>query len=710
MSAEQPRGLEGVGEREAEEPTLDGASEPQSAEQPAAPKIEPELVSTGVAESTPREPRVVWLTAASRAAALWSVVGAALIVFVQFTFSASWVTKLLRDNDLAPGARSRLLVSLVGGAAAGALAAFALTFFLWRRRRQAREVERIAWFAAPLGLSAFLPVLLRQQAWDQDLGLLAAIALFAVIVEGTLVRSLGVTPERVLQALRRLRDRLPSRLLEHAPLVIVALACLTFAIVIGRYSIIRHHTLESATFDLGLSDNFVYNAMLGKFRCPMFTGNRPDGPTFLSNHAQFGVFLLAPFYAIRPSSETLVVIQAALVALGALPLYFFACRYVSPWVSACIALVYLSNPALQGAAMYEMTYLPIAAVFVLGAAWAVDAGRWIPLALFAACGMAMREDIPIGMCLIGIVFLMSGKRFAMGAALAAVSAVYFVVVRFYLMEKAGGWQFPSMMYGELLPAGAKASFGSVIKTLITNPFFVLKKILIEQKLVYVMHLLVPLALLPLRRAWLLAALVPGALATLTTTNYGPTVSLGFQYVMHWIPYIFLAVPLALAAIRAEQGGGRVKMAAALVALVAATAVHAYHYGAIGSALGSDKFRVGFGTFTPNIGRVERERYADLFALIKDLPRDTSVAATSRVGPHISNRKEAYITDDLGLQDAEYLVYWKTELGSLNNRPLIIGALQQKTYGVVEIRGEFALLKKGYDTARNAELAKAWNLD
>ena len=78
--------------------------------------------------------------------------------------------------------------------------------------------------------------------------------------------------------------------------------------------------------------------------------------------------------------------------------------------------------------------------------------------------------------------------------LAAVSTSYFLFLRFYVMDEAGDWWFPTM-YKELWADGERG-FRSVIKTLLTNPLFVIDKIVIEKKIIYLAHLFTPLASLP----------------------------------------------------------------------------------------------------------------------------------------------------------------------------------------------------------------------
>ncbi len=217
----------------------------------------------------------------------------------------------------------------------------------------------------------------------------------------------------------------------------------------------------------------------------------------------------------------------------------------------------------------------------------------------------MREDVPVGMAVIGAFLLVSGHRPMPGLILATVSTVYFLLLRFYVMEEAGSWWFPNM-YKELWADGEKG-FKSVVKTLLTNPLFTLNKLIIEKKLVYLMHLLVPIAFLPVRRWYLWAAFIPGTVLTLLVTNYDPPVTFSFHYVMHWAPYLFMASVVALKMIRDERGAHR--MYAAAAAMVASTLVLTYNYGAFTTRNGS--FKGQFNKIEFTYTEAERARYAAL---------------------------------------------------------------------------------------------------
>src|SRR5262249_24952300 len=147
-------------------------------------------------------------------------------------------------------------------------------------------------------------------------------------------------------------------------------------------------------------------------------------------------------------------------------------------------------------------------------------------------------------------------------------------------------------------------------------------------------LLVPIAFLPVRRWYLWAALLPGAFLTLLVTNYDPPVTFSFHYVMHWAPYLFVAAAVALAALRSGAVSGPERMRAACATMVAGSLVLSYNYGAFGRREGS--FKAGFSRIEFTFTEAEYDRYQQLLELTKDIPKDASVAATEKCGPHLSS--------------------------------------------------------------------------
>jgi uncharacterized membrane protein len=160
----------------------------------------------------------------------------------------------------------------------------------------------------------------------------------------------------------------------------------------------------------------------------------------------------------------------------------------------------------------------------------------------------------------------------------------------------------------------------------------------------------PLAFLPLRRGYLLPALVPGAVLTLLTTGYGPTTDIAFQYSGHYTPYVFTASALALASYRGFQPA---RFRSVAIALAVGTFLCTKHWGAIPPAPG---FKGGFYVISfAKPSAADRQKARDLAELAAMIPEQASFAVTEQELPHVSGRLKV-----MGLRDGplgtDYVLY------------------------------------------------------
>ncbi|HYP89358.1 MAG TPA: DUF2079 domain-containing protein, partial [Polyangiaceae bacterium] len=587
--------------------------------------------------------------------------------------------------------------------AAGAAAGLGALTWLRKQNRQA-ELERWLWFLVPGILLPCLPALFRAKPWQGRYeALLPVVILLSLLFEALVLLSLRSVPAQAREFWRQSAQQVPALVKQRGPLVIVLAAALGYAIFFSFFLLRWHYKLRTGNFDLSINNNLMYGGLSGDFlKSPVAF---PDDPgKYLAAHAKFGHYLFLPIYALVPRPETLLIIQSVLIGGSSVPLFLFARRHLREWMAAALTLAYLAYYPMHGATFSEFQNVPIAALFVFGVVWAADAKRWVWMAVFTAIALLMREDIPIGLSIIGFFLLASGYRPTAGLVLAAVSASYFLLLRFYVMEEAGDWWFPTM-YKELWADGERG-FRSVIKTLLTNPLFVITKLAIDKKIIYLAHLLTPLAFLPLRRWYLWLSLIPGVLLTLLVTNYDPPIQFSFHYVMHWAPYLFMASVLALVAIGKSPDLGPQRQRAALFALCGASAVLSFNYGAF--ARRENSFKGGFHKVEFTYTEAEAERYERLLELIKDIPKDATVAATEKVGPHLSSRRILH-TMRTGPHGSEWIVASSRELKLSKTKVSLRAVLDQNQYGVVKRSGDFALFKRGYSTDGNAKLIKDWGL-
>ena len=205
-----------------------------------------------------------------------------------------------------------------------------------------------------------------------------------------------------------------------------------------------------------------------------------------------------------------------------------------------LAICYLLFPPLHGANFYDFHFQPIAATLVLFVIWFVDSRRWILLTIVFMLALSCREDISVGLTMLGIFLVLSGYRTRAGAIMAAAGMTYFVLMRFVIMQHFGpGWF--SDIYKDLYPKPVGPIATVAYQTLATNPIFVFRTLLTPDKLRYLFQIVTPVAFLPFRRTYLLPALAPGSLFTLLTPAYEPTTDIGFQYSGHFTPYLFSGI-------------------------------------------------------------------------------------------------------------------------------------------------------------------------
>ena len=593
--------------------------------------------------------RAVFAGSLLRAQVLFALFGASIALFLQ-ELHGDWLPGLVKSNALSLPNRHRLLATMIIGAALGIVAGGVLA---WRRGVPA--LTRASHVLAPLALLALIPPLMCRGCWD-TLPAALAVGAFVLLAERVMRLCLAALggPEgtRLLPPAWSLRIetlwmRVPARVRRVLPLATVILLALGYGLYMSRYTLFMHGRFQTYGYDLGQYDNIFFSALNGRpLRCaPLgLTENWSD----LRNHADFSVYALLPFYALRPQADTLLVIQSMLLGLAAIPLFRIAARRVSPGIAVLLALMYLLYPPMHGFQFYDFHFQPIALFFVLWVIDFVDCRRYVLCGIALAIALGCREDISVGLAILGTFLAMSGHRVWPGLIIAAVSATYFVVIRFIVMPMFGSWFFQDI-YKDLFPEGAH-SFGGVIATLITNPAFTFKSLLTADKLRYALQILVPLAFLPLRRPYLAVALVPGFIFTLLTTGYDPTIDIAFQYSAHFIPYVFPAAALALASYGTSPEG-IVKRRAAVVALVSATLLSGVFWGAIPPR---ERIRGGFFEIPMTAPtEADRKKHRDLQELFKMIPPDASVAISEAEMPHITGLHIRSLRDTT---DADYLLY------------------------------------------------------
>ncbi|WP_433929792.1 DUF2079 domain-containing protein [Sorangium cellulosum] len=430
-----------------------------------------------------------------------------------------------------------------------------------------------------------------------------------------------------------------------APLALVALWA-GYAFFFSRLAITNHHALHTRTPDLGYYDNIFYQSIHG----------RPLGCSWLragyhgSAHFDPILVLLSPLYLIYPRAEFLLVLQSVWLGAGVVPVYLLARDKLEHRGKALLlAVVWAIYPALHGANMYEFHSLALISPLVVWLLYFYETGRdrmyWVTLAALLLC----REDVSLLMCFIGLyaIFDRRAGRTRLGWVTIATSLVYFVIVKLFFMTSAGiimsgkdAYSF-AYYYEELMPN--RSGLGGLLISLLTNPVFALKVMLEEPKILFLLQLFVPLCLLPFLAKpgrWMLAY---GLLFCLLASR-DAVFSIHFQYSSILFPIAFVLTPIALRRVEDSAPAayfgldGRRLSRALLAAMLVASALVSWKFGGL---VENASFRGGFSRVARRLTPDQEATHAWVRQQVEAIPPGAVVGATSKMGPHVSNRKEAY---------------------------------------------------------------------
>jgi uncharacterized membrane protein len=626
---------------------------------------------------------------AARTGILLAVTALSLALFVSEILGwGRWLDAFVGRNQAKSRERLLIFLTMVGCAGLAALVTWGV--LMLRRRPSTLERARgLALFLSPLSVLGLAAPLLRLEPWKNNpMTLGCALGIVVYLIERTVTTSLANVPDGLranLGAMGRWLLGLRPRLWNALPLILVVLGMVGYTLLVGFLCLRHHYRLGTASFDLGGYDTIFYNALHGH---PLRgTHAVPSGEDWSSikTHAELSLYFFLPIYAIRPGPEILLWMQAAVVALGAWPVYGIAARHLTKPAALLLAFAYLLFPATHSGNFYDFHFQPLASTTILWCFYFLDTRRNLLFALSFIVALGCREDASISLAVAGFLMVCAGYRPRMGLLVAIISALYFFVIKFAIMPLFGSWWF-SDMYKDLVPPGSNGFFG-VITTLVTNPVYALDTLLTRDKVLHVLKIFLPLAFLPLRRIGLWFGFVPAMLGTILTTGYHPTTDTTFQYIYYWVPFIFVFAIAVLEQL--ARRFGRRAFVAALAALAFASFASSYHWGVV---FQHENFAAAWGRI--NLEPLSKEEWrtlGDLRMLSKKIPISASVSASEAEAAHLSTRLTIYTLRLSGANGADYVLYHRDsgDMGAKQGREALAGG----DYKLVEERGKFTLLKR-----------------
>ena len=219
----------------------------------------------------------------------------------------------------------------------------------------------------------------------------------------------------------------------------VALAAAGYA----AFSLARHRDFRSG-YDLGVFDQALW--LMSRLEPPRSTV--VDLPSVFGDHFHPILVLLAPLYRLHADPATLLVAQAILVAVAAVPVYLFARPRVGATGALLLAYATLAFWGLHAGVAFDFHELAFGPVLAASAVLAADRGRWWWYAALVVLLLAVKEDVAMLVVALGAYLAVRGERWR-GVATALAGVAWFLLVTRVVIPHFGGEPFRHWSYGAL---------------------------------------------------------------------------------------------------------------------------------------------------------------------------------------------------------------------------------------------------------------------
>jgi uncharacterized membrane protein len=382
------------------------------------------------------------------------------------------------------------------------------------------------------------------------------------------------------------------------------------ALVLFASSSLRHELFQSTAWDLGIFDQAVYLISQGKAPISSFLGFH-----ILGDHAAWIFYPLALLYKIYPSVYWLFALQAAALALGALPTWHLASQAgLKESQALAIAATYLLYPLIFNINLFDFHPEVMVLPALLGAVLAAREKRiwWFCFSMIVVLGC--KAVLSLTVAAMGVWLLFFEKRRLYGAIAIISGLAWFAIatkgiIPFFGTEAASVERHLGR-YGYL-----GNSFSEIIQNLLVQPEIILEKLFSFDNLGYLVLLLAPIiwGISPQGMTPLIST-IP-CLAINLFADYQPQKELLHQYSLPILPFLLLSVISSLAA---GRGLLQQKRAIILWSLVAFVSLAKFTYF-------GERYLKSLDTW-----QATREAIAQVQPI-------GSVLTTDEIAPHLSHR-------------------------------------------------------------------------
>ena len=471
---------------------------------------------------------------------------------------------------------------------------------------------------------------------------------------------------------------MPKASSKESMLAIALTAAVTiwFFLKVTAWTVGRVNCFVTPTYDFGIFSQMFHS--MKTTGLPITTVERDGALSHFAVHVSPIYYLLLPFYMIVPKPATLQVLQAAVLASAAIPLYLIGKRHgLHPFLRAALCALLFLYPAYAGGTSYDIHENAFLTPLIFWLFYSLDCKKLSLTILFAALTLMVKEDAAVYVAVIALWLLLKGILYkgkwelTTGSAMLVLSVTYFLVVTTYLANSGDGVM--TYRYNNFIYDGS-ASLFSVVKAVLLSPMKAIFECADKEKVEFLALTVLPLAGIPLvtRRYERLVLLIPYILVNLMS-DYKYQHDVFFQYTYGATACLFYLVAVNLADMKAWR------LRILLVVLALCVSVIAF-----------DEKIQPKATQYPEQSKTYASYYDKLREVLDTVPDGASVAATTFYTTYLSQR------------DVLYDVRYAAEDHVFGCEYMALGVTDQNSYKSYAVNGE-----KGYENFRDKILEEGY---
>ncbi len=391
---------------------------------------------------------------------------------------------------------------------------------------------------------------------------------------------------------------------------------IVLATMYGWYFAIRtmnvHYGLGTSAYDFGLYEQGVW--LLSEFQSPFVT---LMGRNLFGDHSSFILLFVVPLYWFVESTASLLIVQAFVVASGAIPIFLVARWLLGSGAQAFpFVVMYLLHPAVSWTILENYHPDSVLEPLVALGLWAALTSSWRWYWCAVVLALLVKEDVALVMAPLGIwVAIRRDQRRGLITVIASLMTMFLML--FVVMRSFTGIAFRNSWR---IPFGG---FRGFLETLWSDPTRVVRHFWSEDRPFYVLQMLAPTALV-IARAPSVALVSSAVLFVNVLSTFWYQHHIEYHYSLVAVPALVVGAAYAVSHIR--RPNRRLVLAAVSVAAVASSVLWSP------TPLG----RNPVSTWPANHPVAIAGR-----SILQQIPPDASVTAHHTLSAHLARRSEIY---------------------------------------------------------------------